>query len=95
MPIVNHSLTTGYMASDIEIPDTTSEIELWAVDAVPATTEVACIVRLSDAHDNVAETPLAAGEHFVKRFEDNDAPSGWSYNIKAAVGTPVGVAMLS
>ena len=82
-----HALTTAYLGGEQTIPQGARRIEFWGVDAQPATAHSAIWVRITSQAAVAAEFLIAAGASFV--FEgDKGTPSSWTYNVKAAAGTP-------
>ncbi len=80
-----HTLTTAYLGSEQTIPASAEEIEVWGVDADPATATAAVWFRLTDPAGDQLEILIAAGQTYTAKMK---RAGNLTYNVKATTGTP-------
>ena len=78
-------LTTAYLGSEQTIPSGTRHLEVWGVDADPATAHAAIWLRISDQQADDVEILIAAGSTYDRDLTPGDT---WTYNCKSVAGTP-------
>ena len=97
MGISNHALTTDWLSEEQEIPLGTHSIEAYGIDDVSTPTAHAEVwLRLTDPDGNTAPllVTVARGT-YQKAWNGQNLGAGWTYNIKATLGTPDGVVVLT
>tara|TARA_R110000796_G_scaffold27927_5_gene76627 strand:- start:3651 stop:3938 length:288 start_codon:yes stop_codon:yes gene_type:complete len=82
-----HTLTTAYLGAEQTIPAGSIRLEVWGVDANPATAHSAIWFRTTDQQGTTAELLIPAGQTFNMPM-DKGGPSSWTYNVKSVAGTP-------
>lgn len=84
--IARTALTIAYIGAEQPIPSGAKSIEVWGVDADPATAHAAIWFRLSSqgATPDV-EILIAAGQTYQTEIKPGNE---WTYNAKAVAGTP-------
>lgn len=93
MSISRQPLTTSYFGAEVALPSGATSIEVWAVDADPATAMVGMWLRLSaqDGSPNV-EILIPAGSTYNTKLKPG---LRWTYNLKSLAGTAEGMVVIS
>lgn len=87
MALTVHSLTTNYLGADIAIPAGASELEVWGVDAQPATATASVWFKLLQQDGAYLEVLVPAGSTYVCNLPKGSA-ARYTYNVKATAATP-------
>ncbi len=93
MSLKRTALTTSYLGAEVSLPSGATSIEVWAVDADPATAMVGVWLRLSaqDGSSNV-EILIPAGTTYNSKVRPG---LKWTYNLKSVTGTAEGMVVIS
>ena len=85
--IRRHTLSTSYLGGEQDFPAGSERVEFWGVDADPWTADAEIIVRLTDQQGTTSERRVQAGQTYLLEAKRGSIDS-WTYNVKAAAGTP-------
>ncbi len=93
MSLKRTALTTSYLGAELTLPSGATSIEVWAVDADPATAMVGVWLRLTaqDGSTNV-EILIPAGSTYNSKIRPG---LKWTYNMKTEAGSAEGMVVIS
>ncbi len=82
-----HASTVAYLAAEQDIPDDASTLEIWAVDADPATEHAPVWLQIT-GNGKSTEFLVPAGPSYTTTLGRGRAAL-WTYNVRAVIGTPL------
>jgi len=85
MALSRTALTVAYLGAEVELPTGARSLEVWGVDADPATAHAAVWLRLTSQAGATVEALIPAGQTY---WTDLRPGLYMTYNVKAVAGTP-------